>query len=370
MAEGAAGKEKLRLPDLSIEGFRGIKELTISGLGRVTLFSGKNGVGKTTILDAVRTYAAVARYGTLSDILESREEMVTHVDEDGVEVVRPDWNALFHGRETPSESYISIGPVEETEQLRIEPSAEMSLESQLLEEPVEDQTPVLRVSYRDWGHEIPLVHRSRTRPPRGSRRGDGPYVRCETLGPSLLSNEDMARFWDKVALTDQEDRAIEALNLVYANKIERVAFVANARAHPAPLRQRDRKVVVKMASEDGPVPLKSLGDGATRFFGVALALSSSEDGFLVIDEVENGIHHSVQSDFWKMIMTAAHENNVQVFATTHGWDCVVGFAKAATEMKEADGVLVRLEREGERVYAIEYSEDDLRVAAEQGIEVR
>ena len=65
----------LYLPDLSVKGFRGIKDLTISRLGRVTLFAGKNGVGKTTLLDAVRLYAARGRLdNSLVDILRDREE--------------------------------------------------------------------------------------------------------------------------------------------------------------------------------------------------------------------------------------------------------------------------------------------------------
>ena len=48
----------LHLPSLVIKNFRGIDELTIPRLGRVTLLAGKNGVGKTTVLDAVRIWAA------------------------------------------------------------------------------------------------------------------------------------------------------------------------------------------------------------------------------------------------------------------------------------------------------------------------
>ena len=125
-----------------------------------------------------------------------------------------------------------------------------------------------------------------------------------------------------------------------------------------------------MRSQDGPVPLKSLGDGAVRLFGVALALANSQDGLLTIDEAENGIHHSVQYDFWKMVLQTAKENRVQVLATTHGWDCVAGFAQAAAEAEAGESALLRLERDAGGIRAVEYSKDDLKVAAEQGIEVR
>ena len=71
-----------------------------------------------------------------------------------------------------------------------------------------------------------------------------------------------------------------------------------------------------------------------------------------------------------MVLQTALENNMQVFAATHSWDCMRGFAQAAMELEDADGVLVRLERHRDNTRAIEYSEVELQVAAEQGIEVR
>ena len=102
-------KAVLHLPSLSVRGFRGIGNLSISRLGRVTLIAGKNGVGKTTVLDAVRLYAARSRYSILTSILQSREELIQGVNEDGDEVLAPDWEALIHSCNTSSDACISIG---------------------------------------------------------------------------------------------------------------------------------------------------------------------------------------------------------------------------------------------------------------------
>ena len=72
----------LHLHSLSITGFRGIDELSIPRLGRVTLLAGKNSIGKTTVLEAIRIYAARGRYSALSGLLVDHEEMSTMVDED------------------------------------------------------------------------------------------------------------------------------------------------------------------------------------------------------------------------------------------------------------------------------------------------
>ena len=402
--ETTVDAKPLHLPSLEIAGFRGINQLAISRLGRVTLLAGKNGVGKTTVLDAVRIYAARGRSRVLMDLLRDREELAEYLDEYGNETLAPNWEALFHGRYistdahgryiwtdrqlamhefpglegierryVPQYSAFSVGPLAGTDQLSIsvtpmtdEDLARFSpdLRSGLLNE----EWRILRISILNTEVRIPMSFLRSSRLRIGYLSDEPelpPQTVCESLGPSLLSNADMARLWDRVALTDDEDRAVRALNLIFGKEIERIAVIGDdGRA------RHGRRTVVKLRGERRPVPLKSLGDGAVRLFGVALALANSRDGFLVIDEAENGIHHSVQRDYWKMILETAHENNVQVLATTHGWDCVVGFAQAATELEEVDAVLVRLERDSDGIRAVEYSESRMKVAAESGIEVR
>ena len=94
-------------------------------------------------------------------------------------------------------------------------------------------------------------------------------------------------------------------------------------------------------------------------------------GFLLIDEVENGIHHSVQADYWRMIIAAAKANDVQVLATTHSKDTVAGFATAAVEDVQSEGLAYRLERtKNGRLRAVDYNEEDLDSAVRHNIEVR
>ena len=88
----------LHLPSLEITGFRGFDHLTIPRLGRVTLLAGRNAVGKTTVLDAVRLFAARGLPSVLADLLEEREELAACLVEDRSPATVPDVAALFHGR--------------------------------------------------------------------------------------------------------------------------------------------------------------------------------------------------------------------------------------------------------------------------------
>ncbi len=363
----------LQLPDLTIKGFRGIDDLSISRLGRVTLVAGKNGSGKTTLLEAVQVYATRGRYTILNGLLRSREELLDEADEDGIIKAKTDWSALFHGRHIPVGTHITLGPNEPPRQLGIRVVAPLSDQLSFFEEdtPWFEDIPWFRVEFQGARIEFSPVQLGPQRFMRGRPETDFPFppaVDCNALGPSLPDNEEVARFWDSVALTDDEDLAVAALGHVTHELVERVAVIGQGRRGPN--LNHGRRVMVKIAGESSPVPLKSLGDGATRFFALALALANSRNGFLVIDEAENGIHHSMQHALWKMVLQTALKNDVQVFAATHSWDCVRGFAQAAMELEDIDGALVRLERHGDKTRAIEYSEEELQVVAEQGIEVR
>ena len=107
-----------------------------------------------------------------------------------------------------------------------------------------------------------------------------------------------------------------------------------------------------------------------RLLAVGSAISCSRGGFLFIDEAEIGIHYTAQSSFWKMVLQAAYDNDVQVIATTHSFDCVKGFAEAAVENKTAEGILVRIEAGDDSQKAITFNESELEVVASHGIEVR
>ncbi len=367
----------LHLPSLSIQNFRGISDLTIERLGRVTLIAGRNGIGKTTLLDAVQVYAARGNYATLIDVLNGREEITPAVDPDGDEVYVPDFESLIYGRHPTEDSCISIGTNGTDSRLNIKFGSGLLLqEAPLGSDILIDDEPLLRTEFQGiknelyLSHLMPMYRAGRRRPLRPPESRIPTVIPCETSGPGLMDNNTIARFWDAVALTSYEDKAVQALQLIYGDAVERVAMVGDERRIP---QRYGRRAIAKMTEQERPVPLRSLGDGAARLFGIALALANSKDGILVIDEAENGIHHSVQTDFWKMVIQTAQENNVQVMATTHGWDCVVGFAQALEELNELEsleGGLVRLDQIDERLQPVEYTAEDLQIVARQGIEVR
>jgi predicted ATPase len=194
-----------------------------------------------------------------------------------------------------------------------------------------------------------------------------------------MSASQVGSTWDAMALKTSEDQVIQCLKIIAP--VERVTLVQN------PMRREERIVMVRVAGESEPASLKSLGDGMTRVFQLALALevarSRSErpllgleddqaidEPMLLIDEVETGIHYSALPDVWRFLLRAARESDVQVFATTHSWDCIEAFQKAAAEEPEGSAMLIRLERKGDEHRAVLFDQTELPVVTKHHIEVR
>ena len=117
-----------------------------------------------------------------------------------------------------------------------------------------------------------------------------------------------------------------------------------------------------------------MGEGMVRLFELALALVNSilppAGGLLLVDEIESGLHYSVHEDLWTLVFKWAKDLNVQVFATTHSWDCIEAFQRAACEDESSEGYLIRLGWRKDEVVATVYDENDLAVVTRDHIEVR
>ena len=374
----------LHLPDLSIRAFRGIDSLRIPRLGRVTMVVGENGVGKTTLIEAIRVYASRGSTDTLAAILAERGECHSvHLDHS---TSTRNWSPLFYGRDPEQVGELSIGPHATNQRLYIEADTLWLGDNRRTDranpswQSSGQATTSLRIGFghsnltvsNDPPLNSPLLRRLPTKakhhlPQSAISDTQSTAVECLNLGPRVVDSSMIACLWPRVALTDSEDCTVEALRLVYGSKIERIAVISIDDQEGSRARNH---IVVKIKGVATPVSIQSLGGGAHRMFGVGLCLAASRNGFLTIDEAGSGIHHTLQYPFWKMIVETAEQNNVQVIATTHAWDSVCGFAEAISSSSNGQGVLLRLERHKGNLRSVEYSAKHLSVAAREGIEVR
>jgi predicted ATPase len=333
----------LLLDSLRIENYRTFPLLEIERLGRATLIVGKNNSGKSSVLEAVRLFASRGDLDVILAILESHDEMRVGSFDDPEERITA-IQQLFHGRGTPNVTDIRIGAAEETLTIRVE----LGLDRPGL-------ITATDAGVQMWPFDEDWRRVSRFQNTRSSE------LRPAYVSPFGITTESAAKMWDLIALTDSEEDVIAALRIISPD-IERISFIGE--------RSGSRVPVAKLRGETKPVTLRSLGDGVNRMLGIALSLVSARGGVLLLDEVENGIHFSAQQQVWKLIFETAHRLNTQVFATTHSWDCIEAFQRAAAEDEHEEAALVRLDMRKGAIQPITISERDLSIVTREQIEVR
>lgn len=364
--------DELPLTSFEVDGFRAIRRARFPQMGRVNLFVGKNNSGKTSLLQAIQLYLernSDALPGIVLELARAHSDVRPgadtrrqgEVEAHEIQGVVDAVEALFHGSFAGEPLRpIHLGPAFQGEDglsLSLPWSAERTnVDGEPRPVLIDPQGPLLELRSEAVTTLLPLDWFTRRVPLLGS----GSRTAASFIPATGFSPTRTRELWDRVVVSGEEYRVEEAVRTVVPG-LERIVVVGELRL---------RKVLCKLHGVPRPVPLLSMGDGANRVFGLAVALVQARDGAVLMDEVENGLHHSVQADAWESIFMLAEQLNVQVFATTHSWDAVVGFQDAAIR-SNADGLLYRLEREEDgSVYPERYTEAEVAIAADQQVEVR
>ncbi len=114
-------------------------------------------------------------------------------------------------------------------------------------------------------------------------------------------------------------------------------------------------------------PLSAMGAGVMRIARIVLAMSIVPGGVVLVDEIENGFHHSIMNKVWAVVEEAALQFDAQVVATTHSYECVM----AAHEALSDEWRLHRLDRTNDgSSLCVTYDTETVEAAIEHDLEVR
>lgn len=363
----------LILNSLEIRRFRGFDHLTIEHLGRVNLIVGKNNVGKTNLLTAIQFYASRASSPTfIWEVLGTRNEVRRRLV--NVKEMLTALKYLFYGRKEirPGLEPIQIGPLDNIDEVMsigvdwsvteiVSDGTQHSRPLQIGENYTVDMLlPRFTITTDGTTFSYPIDPSI----PQGILRLNVNVIPCVYVTARGLRNEEISVLWDNIALTKQEKDVLDALRLI-APGVMGLNFVGTPLSATG-----ERDPIVSIKDMDEPLPMSSLGDGMQRILEIALALVNARSGLLLIDEFENGLHYSVQAALWRLIFQVARRLDVQVFATTHNWDCVQGFQQAMQDSGDEEGLLIRLENKQGKIGTTLFDNRRLGIATREHVEVR
>lgn len=366
------------LRNLKLEKYRSFDEYELSDLSRVNLLVGKNDCGKTSLLEAIHFLAlrgdpmvlaeCAGRRGEGADVAPRSAAPSLAEAGSGSRQIGPSIARFFFGhRFAPGATLrvsgeghgcVSAGVRLPDEADDVDPSAlNLLIESSALG--TNFAIPVTENGY------MVNYRRQRFRG-RWFDRPSPPPVQFVAL--DSLDGEALREAWDTALKEGRETEAIEALRLLHED-VESIVFLTS----DASRTESGRAGVLLGLGGDGRrerVPLGSHGDGMHRLLALSLALVRAAGGFLLIDEIDTGLHWTVMDDMWRLVVETARKSSMQVFATTHSLDCIRGLAALVESCPDVAGEVSihKIERALDK--GVRFADDDIPAIVEQNIEVR
>jgi hypothetical protein len=352
----------------SIKNFRGIKDLTISPLSRLNLITGVNNAGKTAILEAIFLHLGAnnAQLPLSINALRGMDQVIFDTEEL--------FGWMFYNRNT--NNLIELSSIDEKNQQHV---LRVSLE--------EPKRPKRLVAGRKnkTGQANPLgtvttLSKSRELAMRYKDPSGNTHVariiatsdKLEGTNTSVAPGA-MGIFMTTHGRTTREDA--ERFSLL--ERAGQENFVVSVMRYLEPRLKRLSVLVLggtpTINADIGLgqlIPIAYFGQGFGRLLSIICAIATIPNGTILIDEIENGLHHSVLVDTWKAISVAASRANTQIFATTHSWECIRAAHEAFDNEIPYEFGLHRLERVEEDIKVLTYDQEAFSAAMEFGLETR
>jgi AAA15 family ATPase/GTPase len=296
------------LTEIRIQNFRGFQDLSIAPLKRVNLIIGQNNTGKTAVLEALALMLA----DPLQDV-GRLPELFRHSGRNGDDDF---WQWVFYNKDTTHEVIISgnMGTL--------------------------GFFAVCLTSGKPSGAFLPIFNLS------------GRLVVMSTGGRMTAGLKTVAF---STRPTDPKQDAIDYNRVVVRRRKKQVeTLLKKIEPRLESIETLQTGIQPLLYSDIGlseMIPVTQMGQGFNRLLDIYSEIVAAEAKVLLIDEIENGIHHSVLETIWRGLFQAAREAGVQIFATTHSWECVLAADRAAREQMPYDLNLIRLDRVEDNIKA-------------------
>jgi energy-coupling factor transporter ATP-binding protein EcfA2 len=344
-----------------IQSFRAITDLTVEDLRRVNLFVGHNACGKTTLLESI--FFLIGATNPKLPVSVNTFRGFPYVS-------RAVWPTYFHNMD------VSIP-------IQISATDETGEEQRLLIRPYyvhdeadrETSLPMISTSGAPVGSEVgrdanglELEYSMSSDP--GSRETSRVFIKDEKLvDEGMKARRPLGTFVMSLPV-EMKDKFSDVQRRKRVGEV--VDLLKDIEPAIQDLRLLDPPGVL-YADTGGAelIPVNLMGGGVIKLLTTALSMLNMQDGFVLIDEIENGLGYLSQRKLWEAIFTWAQRLNIQVFASTHSMECIRAFSDLAeADLFGRDAKLFRIERMSDAFRAVEYDRELLAESLESNWEVR
>lgn len=278
------------IQSISIENFRCFEKTEIKGFGRMNLITGKNNSGKTCLLEAL--------YFLITEDLKETGQIR---------------NPTFEYNEESSKLFLN----------NIE-NGKINFSLDFLLGDIDGSTHINR-TYEDMNWI--------------QSENNGIKSRWITLildkDRQIPNSYSLVKLIDDAKIDGHYQKILDAVKTIDPD-IEDLTTYAS---YPNTL-------YVKKKGNIKYLPINFFGDAmqkVLRYMSAIFKNINAKKSYLLIDEIENGIHYTAQKEVWQMLFKLCKHYNIQLFATTHSLEMIKAFEEVCEEFQN-EGAYFELAR--------------------------
>ncbi len=128
-------------------------------------------------------------------------------------------------------------------------------------------------------------------------------------------------------------------------------------------------VYAKLRSMDVKIPVALVSQGLGQLLNYLLAIATSTQGVVLIDEIESGFYYDKLSGVWSTLFHFSSSYDAQIFVTTHSRECLRALLSVIRD-NEREFCLLRAQKEDGECTLHRIGGPDLRSAIEHEVEIR
>jgi len=301
--------------NLTFSNFKCFKELNLNNIKRVNLIGGKNNIGKTSFMEGIELFVSSPDSSALSfNIYKMMKRRQSTLKREGM---RDD---LYFELDFIYENSSKIELILNKKKIEIEYSEDVSENQRGLfdnEDKFSEFQPLLKFKINADVRKVPMDSLINRPSMMRKERYDSIKSKINFISSNTTDERYISILYGKLGDLNKEEFLNDSLKLFDENILA------------LKLKPTERDVILKVSLKDRelPVLLSSLGEGINRYIAILCAIWASKDGYLFIDEIENGIHYSNYEKLWNIIFKASEMAKCQIFITTHSKECIEVFNK-------------------------------------------
>lgn len=364
---------------IQVKNFKGISDLSIDDFSRINLIGGRNNVGKTSLLESLFLFhdrynphmflrlhgwrgiqsvelTPEAMWMPIFSVYDMKSDIEISIDMDNGEKNKLTFhfNEKYSKKEMPQGNFLGFG---HPPRIKTNTTPAISTALDIVYKLTKNKKDNLEVAHlcidSISGIEMQFDFNFKT-----------PASEAVFIASSMRNNpnEDAIRF-GKIDVIGKIKEVIEFIKDSIEPRLEDLSIV--------PFADQSSVIHAKLEGIDRKIPVAHMGEGMARLISIILTISTNRNGYIFIDEIENGIHYSALSKMWSGIAKAAEKYNCQVFATTHSYECLESVVAGLTDENLQNNFrYIRLERDSENLCSFTYPFDELSASISHKWEIR